>query len=93
VGIAGEHPTGAQMAAELSRALGREVVYQAVPFDVYRGLGFAGADDLGNMFQFKHDFEDAFCGARSVEFSRSLHPSLQTFAQWLAAHKDRIPLA
>ncbi len=93
VGIAGEHPTGAQMAAELSRALGREVVYQAVPFEVYRGLGFAGADDLGNMFQFKHDFEDAFCGARSVEFSRSLHPSLQTFAQWLAAHKDRIPLA
>lgn len=92
VGVAGEHLTGAQMAAAFSRALGREVTYHAVPFHVYRGLGFPGADDLGNMFQFKHDFEADFCGARDVAFSRSLNPSLQTFDGWLAAHKDRIPL-
>lgn len=54
--------------------------------------GFPGADDLGNMFQFKHDFEKEFCGARSVEFSRSLNPKLQTFAQWAEANKDRIPI-
>lgn len=39
------------MAKEMGRALGREVQYQEVPFDVYRGLGFPGAQDLGNMFQ------------------------------------------
>ena len=65
MGIAGEHLTGAEMAAAFSKALGTEVVYQAVPFDVYRGFGFPGADDLGNMFQFKHDFQrDVLRGAR-----------------------------
>ncbi len=93
VGIAGEHPTGAQMAAALEKALGQEVVYSYVPPEVYRTLGFPGADDLGNMFQFKRDFEADFCGARDLAFSRSLNPRLQTFSQWLAANKERIPLA
>ena len=92
VGIAGEHPTGAEMAATFTRVLGQEVRYNSVPPDVYRGLGFPGADDLGNMFQFKRDFETYYCGARSIDFSRSLNPSLQTFEQWLRANKDRISL-
>jgi len=92
VGIAGDHLTGTQMAAELSRALGQEVVHGAVTPEAYRGFGFPGADDLGNMFQFKRDFEAYFCGARDLAFSRSLNPQLQTFAQWLATNKERIPL-
>jgi uncharacterized protein YbjT (DUF2867 family) len=92
VGIAGEHPTGAQMAAALTKALGQDVAYNAVTPEAYRGFGFPGADDLGNMFQFKADFEKDFCGARDLGFSRSLNPQLQTFAQWLAANKERIPL-
>ncbi len=92
IGIAGEHLTGAEMAAGLSRALGKPVQYYPVPFDVYRGFGFPGADDLGNMFQFKHDFNAEFCGARSVEFSRALNPALQSFAQWLAQYGSQIPL-
>jgi len=92
VGIAGEHLTGAQMAAGLTRALGREVVHDHVPFDVYRGLGFPGAEDLGNMFQFNHDFSGDFCRARSVEFSRAINPRLQSFADWLAAHAREIPI-
>jgi uncharacterized protein YbjT (DUF2867 family) len=90
VGIAGGMLTGAEMAAAFGKALGTEVEYHAVPFDVYRGLGFPGAEDLGNMFQFKHDFNEAFCGARSVEESRALNPRLQTFAQFVAANVGRI---
>jgi uncharacterized protein YbjT (DUF2867 family) len=92
VGIAGQHLTGEQMAAALSKALGSEVSYSAVPFDVYRGLDFPGADDLGNMFQFKHDFEEMFCGARDPEFARLINPKLQTFDAWLADKKSRIPI-
>jgi uncharacterized protein YbjT (DUF2867 family) len=92
VGIAGDHPTGAQMAASLGKALGREVVYNAVSFDAFRAFGFPGADDLGNMFQYKHDFNREFCGARDLAFSRSLNPKLQSFDQWAQANKDRIPL-
>jgi uncharacterized protein YbjT (DUF2867 family) len=93
LGVAGEHLTGAQMAAALTRALGQEVRYNDVPPDVYRGFGFPGAEDLGNMFQFKRDFEAYYCGARSLDVSRALNPALQTFDVWLARNKDRIPLA
>ena len=92
VGIAGGHLTGAQMAASLTRALGREVRYNDVSPETFRGFGFPGADDLGNMFQFYRDFEDVCCGARSLAVSRGLNPELQTFDQWLAAHKHEIPL-
>jgi uncharacterized protein YbjT (DUF2867 family) len=92
VGIAGEHPTGAQMAATLGKVLGQPVSYYPMPFDAYRKLGFPGADDLGNMFQYKHDFETDFCGARSLEFSRSLNPQLQTFEAWVTANAKKIPI-
>ena len=92
VGIAGEHLTGAEMAAALTRALGQEVRYNDVPPEVYRGFGFPGAEDLGNMFQFKRDFNEMFCGARNLGFTRELNPSLQTFDTWLTQNKSRIPL-
>ena len=92
VGIAGEHLSGSELAAALTRALGNEIRYNAVTPEVYRGLGFPGAEDLGNMFQFKRDFNDYFCGVRNVEFARTLNPDLQTFEGWLARHKDQIPI-
>jgi len=92
VGISGGHLSGGEMAAGLTKALGREVRYNAVPPDVYRGFGFPGADDLGNMFQFKRDFNDYYRGARDLGFSRSLNPALQTYDQWLAQHAREIPI-
>ena len=80
------------MAAALSRALGAEVAYNAVSPEAYRSAGFPGADDLGNMFQFKADFQEAWCRPRSVEATRALHPGLQSFDDWLAANADRLPL-
>jgi len=91
LGIAGENLTGAQMAAAFSKALGEEIGYNDVSPEVYRSFGFPGADDLGNMFQFKRDFNDYFCGVRDVNFARSVNPALQTFDQWLAENKNRIP--
>jgi hypothetical protein len=91
VGIAGEHLTGAEMSEALTRAYGREVRYFAIEPDVYRGLDFPGAEDLGNMFQFKRDFQNVFRGNRNMEFSRSLLPSIQTFEQWLGDNYERIP--
>ena len=93
VGVAGEHLTGGQMAAALTRHLGREVRYNAVPPEVYRTFGFPGADDLGNMFQFKRDFNEVFCGNRDLAISRALNSSLQTFDQWLGANKQLIALS
>jgi uncharacterized protein YbjT (DUF2867 family) len=91
VGIAGGHLSGAEMAASLGRVLGEEVVHVSPPFDVYRGFGFPGADDLGNMFQYKHDFNDEYRAARSVEVSRQLEPRLLGFDEWLDANAGRLP--
>ena len=92
VGVAGEHLTGAQMAAALTKALGQEVVYAYVPPEVYRTFGFPGADDLANMFQFNRDFSDEFSSARGVAFSRELNPRLQSFGDWLGANAAKIPI-
>jgi uncharacterized protein YbjT (DUF2867 family) len=92
VGIAGDHVSGADMAAALSKALGKKVVYHAMEPAAYRALGFPGADDLGNMFQFYRDFNDDFVAARSVEKTRKLNPKLQSFQQWLDANAKQIPL-
>jgi uncharacterized protein YbjT (DUF2867 family) len=92
IGVASEHLNGAEMARALSKALGKEVVHNDVTPAAYRGFGFPGADDLGNMFQYKAEFEAQFRAPRDPAVARELNPKLQTFSQWLSANASRIPL-
>ena len=93
VGIAGGFLSGAEMAASLGNALGKTVRYVAVPPDVYRQLGFPGADELGNMFQIDAEFQDRFMAARDLRESRALNPALLTFDAWARKHTAEIPTA
>lgn len=92
VAIAGEHLTGAELAAAMSRALGQPIGYTSVPPEVFRGFGFPGADDVGNMFQFKRDFNDYYVGIRDLAATRRLNPALMDFATWLGRYGKQIPL-
>jgi len=92
VGVAGDQLTGAEMAAAMSKALGKEVLYNNVTPETYRGFGFPGSDDLGNMFQFYRDFDDVCNSVRDVRFSGELNPELKSFEQWLSENAQRIPL-
>ena len=92
VGISGGHLSGSEMAAAFTKALGKKVVYNEVTPEAYRGFGFPGADDLGNMFQFYRDFATDFRKPRGVEATRALNPKLQSFETWLAANREKIPL-
>lgn len=92
VGIAGEQLTCAAMAEALSKALGEEVTYNEITPEQYRGFGFPGADDLGNMFQFYRDFDEVCNSIRDVKFSKELNPELQSFEMWLAENAKRIPI-
>jgi len=92
VGIGGEHLTGQEMAMALSKALKEEVYYNGISPAMFRGFGFPGADDLGNMFQFYDEFEKDLNKTRDVEFSKKLNPELQTFEQWLDKNAKRIPI-
>jgi uncharacterized protein YbjT (DUF2867 family) len=92
VSIAGEHLTGNQMAEGFSKHLGVEVKYNDVPASVYRSFGFPGADDMGNMFQFKADFETEYCGARNINAVKKLNPELLNFDSWLEKNKTAIKI-
>jgi hypothetical protein len=92
VGVAGEHLTGQEMATALSKAIGQEVIFNNVTPEAFRGFGFPGADDLGNMFQFYRDFDEVCNTVRDVNNSRKLNPELQSFDQWLQANAAKIPL-
>jgi uncharacterized protein YbjT (DUF2867 family) len=92
IGIAGEHLSGAEMAQALTKALGEPVTHFSPAFDVYRAFDFPGADDLGNMFQFYHDFNDVFRESRSVEITRELNPEVQSFQTWLEENAGKMPI-
>ena len=92
VGIAGEFLSGAEMAAQLSDALGQPVGFNSVPPEVYRSFGFPGAEDIGNMFQFTTEFESEYCAARDLDETRRLNPEAKDFRAWLAENKEQIPV-
>ena len=91
VGISGGHLTGEDMAASLTKALGEQVQYTYVPPEVYRTFDFPGAEELGNMFQVKRDFQEAYLGARDLDLSRTLNPGIKTFDDWLETYGDQLP--
>ncbi|MEU9305137.1 NmrA/HSCARG family protein [Streptomyces sp. NPDC048269] len=93
VSIAGEHLKVADMASALSEALGQTVRYRPVTAGAFRALGFPGADEAGNMFQFYADCEDHFTAARDLIAVRELNPALQDFRTWLAAHGEELRAA
>jgi uncharacterized protein YbjT (DUF2867 family) len=93
VGIAGEFISVEEMGQKLTKHLGiGPVKYNAVDANVYRGFGFPGADEMGNMFQVYRDFEGPFNANRNVDVARQLNPTLMNFDQWVAANKSKIPL-
>ncbi|MFC5268980.1 NmrA/HSCARG family protein [Adhaeribacter terreus] len=92
VGIAGESLSCQAMADALSKTLGQEVQYHEITPEAYRGLGFPGTEDLGNMFQFYRDFEDVFSKTRNVQLARELNPELQNFEKWLEENGQKMPL-
>ena len=94
VGIYGEALTIKEMGEKLSKGIGIPTpYYHAAEADEYRGYGFPGADEMGNMFQYYRDFDKEFFALRDVNTARSLNPSLQTFDQFVAQNKDKIKAA
>jgi uncharacterized protein YbjT (DUF2867 family) len=92
IGIVGEKLNGNEMAAKLSKALGKNVIYNNVSPETYRSFDFPGADDLGNMFQFKRDFNEDFNNIRKEDLSKELNPEVQDFDKWLSLNASSIPL-
>ncbi|MFE0020879.1 NmrA/HSCARG family protein [Amycolatopsis sp. NPDC059021] len=87
ISLAGDHLTGEEYATALSEAFGEPVTYRPIGFEQMR----AASVEIANMFQFYAESEKTFIGDRDLDAVRELNPELQTFATWLAAHKDAVP--
>ena len=90
VGLAGEALTGTEYARVFSDVIGEPVEYAPVTTEVYRGFGFPGADDMGNMYQYYQDNEQALNATRDVSRSRSLNPALQDFSTWARSNSAQL---
>lgn len=91
VGIMGEALTIEEMSRKIEKGLGISPVrYNAVDADAYRGFGFPGADEMGNMFQADRDFAKEMLANRNLDEARKLNPQLQSFDQWLANNRDKV---
>ncbi|MFI5845274.1 NmrA/HSCARG family protein [Catenuloplanes sp. NPDC051500] len=66
LGVATSTLTGAEIAEALSEAFGEQVGYQPLSHDAYRGLGFPGAVELGNMFQYYTEYPASYSGQREI---------------------------
>lgn len=91
-GISGENLLGDEMAEKLGKALGQKVAFYDMPFDAYRALGFPGADDLGNMFEYQMLLGPAFLKARDPKLTRELNPNTRDFDAWLRDNAAKITI-
>jgi uncharacterized protein YbjT (DUF2867 family) len=79
--LAGDELPAAEYAAAMSRATGAEIHYNYVPRETFAALGFPGAEDLADMFEFYRLHIPS--RQRDIETCRALAPELQSFETWM----------
>lgn len=85
--IAGDEQPCQEYAATMSRITGQRIAYQHMPREAFAALGFPGADDLANMFEFFRRFIPS--RRAEIEECRMLYPGIRTFETWLAENQER----
>lgn len=85
---AGDELPAAEYAAVMSRATGADVRFNHVPRETYAALGFPGAEDLADMFEYYRLHIPS--RARDIEQCRQLAPGLQSFEKWMGANANTL---
>ena len=79
--LAGDELPAAEYAEAMSRYTGADIRYAYVPRETFATLGFPGAEDLADMFEFYRLHIPS--RKADIETCRALAPELQTFDAWL----------
>jgi uncharacterized protein YbjT (DUF2867 family) len=81
VGVVGDDLRCDDYAEIMKRVLGRNITYHYVPPGTFAALGFPGAADLANMFEFNR----VYVPNRRLDLakSRELFPEIRPFERWL----------
>jgi uncharacterized protein YbjT (DUF2867 family) len=91
VKLAGDEIPPAAYAAAMSARLGADIRYAHVPREVFAALGFPGAEDLADMFEFYRLHIPS--RKDDIEACRALAPELQNFETWLARNEQKFRTA
>ena len=87
VGIVADELPCSKYAEILSRVLGKRIFYRHIPREVFAKLGFPGAEDLANMFEYSRLLTPN--RQADIEQSLALYPAMQRFEPWVQANKDK----
>lgn len=83
--LVGEVATPAQYAEVMSDVADEIVRYRHVPWEVFLTMGFPGAHDLANTFDFYRTQETR--ARAGLVTTKALFPGVRNFARWLAEHR------
>jgi uncharacterized protein YbjT (DUF2867 family) len=88
---AGDELPAAQYAEAMSRATGATIRYTYVPRETFAALGFPGAADLADMFEY---YRLHIPSRRDdITSCRTLAPTLQNFDQWISRNAGKLRVA
>jgi len=87
VGIVGDDQPCSKYAEIMSRVLGKKIIYRYIPREVFAKLGFPGAEDLANMFEYNRLFITN--RQADLEQSLALYPEMQRFESWVNANRQK----
>lgn len=86
--LAGDEIPATAYAEAMGRATGLDVRYAYVPRETFAALGFPGAEDLADMFEFYRLHIPS--RAKDIDGFRALNPELQSFDTWIAKNADKL---
>jgi hypothetical protein len=89
--LAAEEVPVARYAKLLSGIIDVDVRYQHVPRETFASLGFPGAADIADMFEFYRAHMPS--RADSIETWRAIAPELQKFETWAVRNQQKLRLA
>jgi uncharacterized protein YbjT (DUF2867 family) len=89
--LAGDELPAAEYAEIMSRYTGAGIRYNYVPRETFAALGFPGAEDLADMFEFYRLHIPSRKG--DIEMWRAIAPELQSFETWMEKNRGAMTAA
>jgi uncharacterized protein YbjT (DUF2867 family) len=91
VKLAGDELPAATYAEVIGRHTGKDVRYHYVPRETFAALGFPGAEDLADMFEYYRLHIPS--RVKDIETCRALAPELQNFETWATKNEEKLRAA
>lgn len=88
VKLAGDEIPPAQYADAMSRATGKTVKYNYVPRETFAALGFPGAEDLADMFEYYRLHIPS--RVEDLKTCRAIAPDVQSFDTWMTKNAAKL---